>query len=306
MKNPSDISKINENDIDSLVELDSNGFLLAPNESLDKYKKRILIVTENVENINNELRNSQNFDFNGICVLNERDRIPAEIMSEASRITKDEYGFEIDWAPGFFMSKSLGLLWGGCAILIPEVFVSVFLIRSSFREKRKWLFYRRDELLSHELCHTARMPIDDRVFDENFAYKLSPSWLRRKFGSCFRHEADAILFILPIFLLLAVQMLGIFFAINIPILPFWILALIYPIFLLIRNHLTSSTLKEAAKALSLFGFEHPYSALFRSTSHEIVKIAKFANSQEELSAWLAEKEKSEIRWKLIIHRFGPK
>ncbi len=307
MKSLRDISSIGEADLDGIAELDAGGFLLAPCEPIEKYKERISSIMSNIDEMNEVLRKSHSYDLEGICILKEQDRIPDEIMKEASKITNEQYAFEMVWAPGFFMSGAgLGPLWGGCAILIPESCMSIFLIRSSFKKKLKWLFYRRDELLSHEICHSARMPIGDRRFDENFAYKPSPSWLRRSFGSCFRHEIDAVLFVAPVFLLLAIQILKTFTSLGIPIIPFWILALAYPLFLFLRNHLTTLTLKKASKILLKAGFKDPYSILFRCTGAEIVEIANFAKSPERLMDWIKSRKESELRWKIILHRFGRK
>ncbi len=38
---------------------------------------------------------------------------------------------------------------------------------------------RRQELLAHELCHIARIALDSTLYEETFAYQVSPSPLRR-------------------------------------------------------------------------------------------------------------------------------
>lgn len=298
------ISKMNDNDIQALAELDENGFIIAPGEDAEKFKLRVLAQLENVNLINNALQKSQEFDLEGICKLKLNDKIPPEIMNEASLITNKAYGFKVDWVPGFFMSKSLGPLWGGCSVLIPEISSAVFLIRSSFRQKKRWLLYRRDELLAHEICHSARMPLADRIFDENFAYSISPSRLRRNFGGSFRTEADALVFVLPVFLLLIVQLLNVFTGTTIPIIPFWIVALLCPAYLIIRNFIASISLSRAAKKLSTLGFTNPYAVLFRSSADEILLISSITN--EHLSKWLKEKKENELRWKIIFYRFAEK
>ncbi len=229
------IESLSESDMKGLADADACGYLMAPGEEIDAYRKRLLLMAESYSEIEKDLSSSDNYNIFGEFTLDTRKRISPQILTEAAELTRRYYGFSIDWVPGFFISKSLGILWGGCAISFPDQNqLSIFIIRANFAKCRRWLFYTRDELLAHELCHVARMPVRDRTFEELFAYRLSPSRLRRYMGNCFRHDYDAILFILPVFLLLGVQIMRLFFGLDqkIPIWPFWILAAIYPSFLL--------------------------------------------------------------------------
>jgi len=148
------------------------------------------------------------------------------------------------------------------------------------------------------------MPLSDRVFDENFAYRISPSFIRRLFGGTFRAEFDALIFIAPVFLLLAVQLLNIFAKLNIPIIPFWVIAILCPAFLIIRNLFASKTLSNAEKKILNSGFSRPYAVLFRCTTSEIKEISNCP--EEKLETWLNQKRESELRWKVIFHRFYTK
>jgi len=272
------INDLQEGDIDALCELDSMGLLLAPGEEFSKYKKRLQNLFGHLEEIYSELdKNGKVTVFD--CVELDKERaIPPEIMAEAAEIDNKFYGFKIDWVPGFFLSKSLGFLWGGCAISFPEDFLSVFLIRGVFAKKKKWLFYRRDELLSHELCHVARLPIEERSFEELFAYRMSPSGFRRYMGNCFQYQIDAILFIVPFFLLLGAQACQQFLKLNwLPIYPFWILAGAYPLFLLIRNQLIRNRFFRAKQKLENEGFKQVLPILFRSNKDEIHEIGAQAD-----------------------------
>jgi hypothetical protein len=299
------LSKIAESDLDAVAELDANGFLFAPGEKFPDYASRITKMIESFSGFEEKLAKSGDdtmFNFEDICKFRIGDRIPSGIVDEAGKITKSKYGFEIGWTPGFFLAKNIGPLWGGCAILLPESSLAVFLIRSAFSKKKKWFLYRRDELLSHELCHVARMPLHDLRFDEYFAYQLSPSRIRRKFGSSFKRDSDAVLFITPIFLLMLVRIVLFFYPI-IPIWPLWILAFLYPAFLFIRNHLDAAIIKKALTILKKNGFKEPDAALFRCSRDEIITLAKFAKSPDDAAAWLDMTREKEIRWKIIFHKF---
>ncbi|HCE42998.1 MAG TPA: hypothetical protein DET40_05585 [Lentisphaeria bacterium] len=302
------IESISENDIKGLAEADSKGFLMAPGEDAESYRKRLLVMDESYSEVEKELCSSDSYNIFGEFTIDTSKRISPEILGEAAELTQRYYGFNIDWVPGFFLSKSLGVLWGGCAISFPDQNqLSIFIIRANFAKKKRWLFYRRDELLAHELCHVARVPVRDRTFEELFAYRLSPSPLRRYMGNCFRHDYDAILFILPVFLLLGMQILRLFFGLDqkIPIWPFWILAGIYPLFLMLRNHFNRYIFFSAKTNLEKAGMPEPLPILFRSNGDELKKISSLKDSNE-LRKWLDEKAGDELRWKVIKFRFFPK
>ena len=298
------IDKLRKDNTNLLAEFDAMGLLLAPKENFSSYKKRLKKLFHHLVKLEKELeKNNELRIFDIVTLYNDR-RIGATIMREAAKLNKKFYNFEIDWVPGFFLSKSLGILWGGCAISFPEDSLSIFLIRANFAKKRKWLFYRRDELLAHELCHIARMPLQDREFEEHFAYRLSPSRFRRYIGNCFQHTFDALFFIIPILLIPVVQALQIFLKSQwLPIFPFWILASICPAFLLIRNQLSRNKFFTAKRNLGKMRIKNPLPILFRCTKSEIYTIAAFTNDLLGLKEWIEQQAMTELRWKIIAKRF---
>ncbi len=300
--NMEEIRSIAVDDADKLAALDAQGFFAAPGEDLEHYKARIISILSDLEAFNGELVSEGGAEIISSIKVSPKGRINPEILEESAEITSAAYDFIISWVPGFFPEKSIGPLWGGCAISFDESQLSVFIIRADFAKKNKWLFYRRDELLSHELCHIARMPLDDKLFEEFFAYRLSPSAFRRYFGSCFRTQADSLLFIFPIFLLLAVQIVESLGLLRIPVMPFWILSGLFPAFLIARNIHVRATAYRAARILKSYGIEKAFSVLFRCTSEEISEISKF-QSKAEFSAYADRKAAKEVRWIVIRHRF---
>jgi len=232
------IENLTADQLENLILLDRSGMLMGPYEDFEHYRQRLLLLIDKLDSIKRELEENGKFLLLDWLELKAADIIDAEIMTEAASITEKLYGFSINWVPGFFMSTSLGLLWGGCAISLPEEHCAFFLIRKNFRNAKKWFIYRRDELLAHELCHIARTPVNDLSFEEYFAYQTSFSRLRRYIGNCFIVAYDAILFIMPIMILLAVQIAITVGWISWPILPFWIIALLYPAWLLLRNQIS--------------------------------------------------------------------
>lgn len=298
-----DILRNAENgDPSALAALDSAGFLIKPGETSGSFVGRIRAMHLKALAFQEKMAEGKPVGIYRNIVLKESERIPDEIIDEAARTTLALYSFSIRWVPGYFLSGGLGWLWGGCALSDDEEdSVPVFVIRSSFRNSRKWFLYTRDELLSHELCHAARAPLDDSTFEEHFAYAGSSSRLRRYLGNCFQTELDALFFLIPILILLAVQILVHAFGISIPVWPFWILAFAYPAYLFRRNASQRKLYFDAEERLRALGFENPREVLFRCTSDEINRIAR--TTMTEVREWMKKTAEQEIRIKIILQRF---
>ncbi len=289
-------------DPDALAELDSLGFLLKPDEDAGTFVGRIRAMHSRFLDFLEKTSGGTSYEIYHNIFISEQERISDEIIEEASLTTVALYGFSIQWVPGYFVSRGLGWLWGGCALSDDEPdTVPVFIIRKRFQTVRKWFVYTRDELLSHELCHAARAPLHDRMLEEHFAYAGSYSRLRRYMGNCFQTDRDAILFILPVLLLLLVQVLINVFYIPLPSWPFWILAFAWPVYLLIRNARQRKRYFTAEKIVRACGFPNPGAFLFRCTSPEIESIA--GKTPGEFEEFLKEKAASELRMRIMLKRF---
>ena len=289
-------------DSDALAELDSRGFLLKPDENAETFVERIRAMHSRFLDFLEKTSGGTSYEIYHNIFISEQERISDEIIEEASLTTVALYGFSIQWVPGYFVSRGLGWLWGGCALSDDEPdTVPVFIIRKRFQTVRKWFVYTRDELLSHELCHAARAPLHDRMLEEHFAYAGSYSRLRRYMGNCFQTDRDAILFILPVLLLLLVQVLINVFYVPLPSWPFWILAFAWPVYLLIRNARQRKRYFTAEKIVRACGFPNPGAFLFRCTSPEIESIA--GKTPGEFEEFLKEKAASELRMRIMLKRF---
>jgi hypothetical protein len=297
------LEQLTEDDLSKLSHLDSLGFLVGSRETFEDFRQRLLDLCEALKEFEDKLE--QEADeieiFDGVTVRKDK-RIPVDVIEEAGKITENYYRFSITWAPGFFMSKDIGLLWGGCALSDTEHILTVFLIRSSFINKRKWFIYDRRELLAHELCHTARHVVNDNILEEFFAYQTAPSRVRRYLGNCFINKYDAILFLLPTMVLLAAQILKTFSTLNYPIWPFWILALAYPAFLLLRNNIARVVFFRACSKLLAFGFVDALAILFRCDWDTVVEISNLA-SPEAFRRFVQKRASVDLKWKVIQHRF---
>ena len=288
--------------IQELSLLDSQGLLLAPGEELESFTRRLLREKETIDKLNRELSEYSEAEPLIGLKLKKDGEIPEEIMEEGFAETEKHYAFKASWVPGFFPASGLGILWGGCSISSTEDTPTLFIIRSSFRKKEKYFIYSRKELISHELCHAVRVPIGDMTYEEHFAYALSSSALRRYTGNCFKSEKDAIFFLLPLFLLLLVQFMRISYLPLLPAWPFWILAFIWPAFLIFINIRERKQYFKAEKALKKLGVENPAALLFRCNTGEILAFAK-CKTNEEMEKLFAGIKTKDLRWKVIFHKF---
>ena len=233
--------------------LDAAGFMPLPGESEADFIERsegILACHRDFDEMLEVQGKLTVFDF---VEVKKEEKIPPEIMEQAGEVTWNLYRFKVAHVPGFFLSRAVGLLWGGCLIGDPDERFSLFLVRNSFRNKERWLFYRRTELFAHELCHSMRMELHESTLEEYFAYQTSPSWLRRYLGNCFIRDRDAVLFVIPALLLFAATVVRDFLYHQLWVTPFWILAFIYPLFLLFRNARSRRVVNRAGKKLKRFG-----------------------------------------------------
>ena len=288
--------------IEELTALDAAGFLAGRGESEEAYLERIGRIKAAHAKFGSRLEAERETEaLEGITVRAD-DAIPAEFYDAPCAETSRLYGFAVRHVPGFFLSHHVGWLWGGCLIGDPDLDFSVFLLRDTFRRREKWLFYSRDELLAHELCHSARQVLNETTLEEFFAYQTSPSALRRNFGNCFIRDRDAVLFLLPSLLLLAAEIVRGFFCPNFPAWPFWPVAAIYPVYLLLRNRRSVRLLRRAERALRRCDVESPLALLFRCCRDEMEEIAGM-NDRRELEAYAYVRAEREVRWRIIRERF---
>ena len=285
-----------------LAAWDEAGFPAGPGEDFAAYRARLREKADAVEALEKELSEHGETTVFGSLKVSEKDRIPSGILHEAAEITFPLYGFAFSRFPGFFLSENVGLLWGGCLITDTESPLGVFFIRESFRTRKRFFIYRRQELLAHELCHAARHELADWAMDEFFAYQTSPSRLRRYLGNCFIRQSDAIFFALPAIVLLAAQTAQSFLLPRLPIWPFWIAALGYPCLLFLRNHLGRRRLFRAEKNLKRFGMRNARAILFRATGEERKELAELKD-QAGFAEFL-KRHGEELRWRVTLFRFG--
>lgn len=287
-------------ELEHYAALDASGFLPGIGEEPADFDARVAVIRDAHREFEEELTEQGEMTVFDEFRLHADERIPASIIAEAGEVTAALYDFRTTHVPGFFVSRNVGLLWGGCMIGDTELPFSFFLIRGAFRHRERWFLYNRRELLAHELCHSMRQPLHDVPLEEFFAYRTSPSPFRRYLGNCFIRDTDALLFVVPVFILLGAVLVQSFLLPILPSWPFWIAALAYPGYLFYRNARARRLVFRAMSKLRGFGVEKPLAVLFRSTMPEIREFAGL-KTREEFAACL--EEKHDLRWEIIKFRF---
>jgi hypothetical protein len=146
--------------------------------------------------------------------------------------------------------------------------------------------------------------LEEPALEEYFAYQTSPSGLRRYLGNCFISDKDAWGFLLPVMLLPLAELARALWNPAFPSWIFWILAVVYPLYLLFRNHRSRKLVNRARQVLSAAGVENPGAVLFRALPEELQAIS--ALDAGDFASWVEEKAAQELRWQVIKYRFVDK
>lgn len=289
------IAEIAGGSASALRKFDRHGLFPAPGEDCQQFAERLSHLATALDELEKNLAQQGSVEPCSGIELRKNSVIPAAITGEALEKTCKLYDVKPDWVPGFFADESFGMLWGGCALTDPESNLVLFIIRKAFLKKCKFLVYDRQELMAHELTHAAHQSINEIKYEEYFAYRTAQSALRRFFGGCFISKYDSLCFLLPILLLPVVQFLNIFTTLSLPVSFFYLLAAIYPVFLVCRCFATWRTANKARKFLQQNHVAEPDAILFRMTAAEISALAHGQMVQG-----------NDLRWNLIKERMEKK
>lgn len=289
------------NDPNALAELDARGFLCGKDEDRTAYVNRLRTLQKNIATMSDALARDGIYDIEGLK-LNQADMIAPRFFHEVKATCERLYAFSIDWVPGFFIDPSFSLLFGGCAFYFYPDFFAVFIIRRSFKQKDRWLIYRRQELLAHELCHVARIGLGSTTYEESFAYQTAQSPFRRLLGGLFHRQQDSFLFLGVTFLLLTAQILRTQFMPGLPIWPFWSLLAAVVAWLAARHGYYCRLFNKALKTCARLAGDNAMPVLFRSSDQDITALAAISNDDDARN-WLAKRRETSLRWQVIHARF---
>ena len=296
------ISLAEQGDLAALAELDAKGIFCADNENAASFAARVRLLNQKNQELDEALATDGSAAIEDVTI-HQQDRIPENLFLEPLELTEKLYRFQADWVAGFFVERAYGLLFGGCAYYFYPDFFALFIIRRSFRDKARWLFYQRKELLAHELCHVARVSFRAHVYEEIFAYKTATTAFRRFFGGIFRSPKDSFLFIGASCLLLVNQLCRAFLFPQLPSWPMWCLLVGILCWLVLRLLRDMKILRKARKHLAfIFPEQNVIPVLFRCNDAEIQQLAILDNPQDA-QTWLENRKSTSLRWKITCTRF---
>lgn len=296
------IQRVAAGELTALQELDRRGIFCGDDEDAGQFAERLRALNRNISAQEEALQQSGQFTIEDITVQ-ECDRIPAELFAEAHDITAALYGFRAEWVSGFFLDPHFSLLFGGCAYYFYPDFFALFIIRDSFRQRRRWLIYHRDELLAHELCHVGRVGLGSIRFEEVFAYQTASTAFRRATGGVFQGPNDTYLFLGATLVLFVSQMLRTFLWPALLGWPFWsILALVVTWLGLRHFRLMRQFAMAATRLAGAYGRPHSRCLLFRCSDAEVSALAA-TDSTDAVRAWIARQAQGSLRWKVCQSLF---
>lgn len=219
--------------------------------------------------------------------------------TRAQEITKHLYDFTPDWIVAYYNDRKLSFFQGGATWISEKENLRLPLIqlRHEFERGKLFAFYKKEEVLAHEAVHAARMQFDEPLFEEIFAYKTSPSVLRRFMGPIFKHTWEAYFFLSLLLVPIALQIMEIF---GMEIGIFELLSFAPAVFfayLFFRLLLLRSILAIALKRLKKF-LQNPlrnWAVAFRLRDKEIFRFA--LQRKKNLREYI-EQQKS-LRWNML-------
>ncbi len=202
------------------------------------------------------------------------------------------YGVRPEGVPVYASRQGLRPWQGGMSWILelekPPTTVATIQVRDSC------LGYSREELLSHEYAHAARVAYNEPRYEEYFAYHLSQSRFRRIFGPAFESQNDAY----AVLISWLVGALGSFFS-----LWFWVPALmllVYGLGRLVVRHRKLNRCVEKIK--EIFPANNAWAVAFRLTDREVDLFASW--QAVDIRAYISRSVKKSLRWSAIQASLG--
>jgi len=268
---------------EELLHLNERGIIPGPSESMDDFGKRVKSIELNESSIEEEKKLSwSDFDWARSTVSHLFDISP-------------------DWVEAYYSNKGLWFWQGAMTYMKFKKDSSVVIQMRENLKKGKYLYlYDKEEILSHEVIHAARMAFNEPKTEELFAYWTSTSHFRKLFGPIFRRPLESNIFMSFLGFGISLQLFSPFID-SVYLLPLIQLAntlsLSMLTFCLFRLYRTRFKVNRALKKLTSIVDSKTIarSILFRLTDKEIYFFAKASTSQ--ILKYI--EKQNELRWKVI-------
>lgn len=228
---------------EELLSFNHAGFIPGPEESEEKYLKRI----ESTKAAYLKL---------GVSA------IPTSHWEWVEKKLRDGFDFVPRCLPAFYSNRALAP-WQGAAAWVERDQILAIQLREAFKKGSFLGIYSRSEILAHEAAHAARSAFPADGWDEYFAYMTSEKNWRRVLGPIIRSPWE-------VWPLLVFFILGPFLPLTFLCAAIWTGLGFYR---LVKGHLI---LKRASLTLQKRGFasEKIRHLLFRLTNDEIRQLAQ--------------------------------
>lgn len=264
------------------------GFIPSQSDDQDSFEQRI---SEKLQWSEHLWENDLDLSEEGL-LFKLSHRFPKEVLLDDGGPIQKKFECLPDWVPAYHTNQGLPFLTGGMAVELsspqasPQVF---FQLKEAYKTDKKWLIYPRSEILSHEMCHVVRFPLESHRYEETIAYSISSSPLRRYLGGALLSSRDNLFLLAGILSWVSIDFLY--------LLEFglgegaWLIRLILPLLVilgLIRNANIHRELRRAKRALTnIFDSKTSERVIFCLSDDEIRCLSK-KHSKRELVQWWME------------------
>jgi hypothetical protein len=281
----------------NLHQLNLEGLIPGPQETETDFYKRVDLCL----NIKNDLKEK--------LPLFQEEKESIKWIKELYPKTQFYYDIRPSWTPLFFSNYQLYPWHGGCAWIFQleenGPTSAFFQLRQKFRNSKKYLgWYKRDELIAHEMAHVGRMMFAEPGFEELLAYRASNSVFHRWCGPIAKSNKESMLFVISLILIVIVdfslvamhQIEAYRLALYVKLLPLLLLGLAIGR-LFIRHHQLNRCIINLKK---IFNSEETANAItYRLTDFEITHFGKW--TKEKIVRYINENSQKNFRLRFIKH-----
>lgn len=265
---------------------DRQGIFPFPSETEDAFAQRAASIGTSVEQFFSKTEKSPPFSLKDPVPYYEWDFPKAQLTTL--------FGARPHWIQAYYSNRGLAPWHLAMTWILQAEAEKTPCMLVQVRKRKK-----QTEMLAHEAVHVMRAPLGSKKYEEIFAYRTSPSILRRSFGALIEQPFEALLF-----LLFSLCFVG--FSLFFPLL-FWthisgvltayLALLTLP---LLRLFLRKRALKNAFLSLKqlLRSEKNARCLLFRLSDEEIDFCAR--NTPQAIGKYFIEKKHTNIRWRQIF------
>ena len=272
---------------EELQQLDEHGFIAGPGESEETFLRRVAHCLQLKRSLPIHNLIPQETKENG-----------EKALLEALPLSKKTYNISPDWVPCYITNYKLAP-WHGGAWIFQETKESPL---GAFLQLRRTLpsWYKKNELIVHELAHVGRMQFQEKRFEEMIAYESSSKGWQHLLGPLIRSPWESLLFVSLLLVLLLLDFIG-GISLYQKLLPLKLIPLGLILLATLRLFWTRRTFSKAKSNLAELVLDGTLPVLYRLTDEEIATFAKL--SKEQIVDFIEKKKDSELRWRQIYLYF---